>query len=120
MPDLSDAEGAELQAALEALRDELQRMVSAAAEAAAPVDLDEPIGRLSRVDAMQQQAMVQAGRQAAKLRLQQVEAALRRCESDDYGACRECGDIIDVARLRARPEAPFCLKCQSRSEARRG
>ena len=119
MPDLTDAETAELRRALAVLLDELRTSVSASAGAAAPVDLDEPIGRLSRVDAMQQQAMVQAGRRAAKLRLQQVEVALRRCELDDYGFCRDCGDTIDVARLRARPEAPFCLKCQSKSEARR-
>ncbi len=119
MSDLGDAESAELKRLLLALRGELAAAISAASDSAAPVALDQPIGRVSRIDAIQQQSMAQAGRRAAQLRLQQVEAALRRHAAADYGSCLECGDAVGVERLRARPEAPFCLACQSRSEARR-
>lgn len=104
--------------ALEKLRGELTASVSAATEGSRPVDLDEPIGRISRVDAMQQQKMVAANRQAALQRRRQVEAALARIETGEYGECQSCGEEIAPRRLVAQPEAPLCLECQGRREKR--
>ena len=98
------------------LQTELRSLIEASAEASRPVDLDEPIGRLSRMDAIQQQNMSQASRRAAELRLQQVASALKRLDADEYGDCLLCGEEIGDARLGARPEAPFCISCQSRRE----
>jgi DnaK suppressor protein len=104
--------------ALVKLRDELSEMVSGTAEGVKPVDLDEPIGRLSRLDAMQQQKMLAENRRAAQLRRRQVEAALGRIEAGEYGECQGCGEEIEERRLGARPEAALCLECQSRRERR--
>ena len=101
---------------LETLRDDLDALLNGTAEAARPVDLDQPIGRISRVDAMQQQSMLAANRAAAARRRQQVEAALRRIDDGDYGDCSGCGEPIDPRRLEARPEAPLCVGCQSLRE----
>ncbi len=100
------------------LRGELTALVSGATEGAKPVDLDEPIGRISRVDAMQQQKMLAANRQAAQQRRRQVEAALDRIEAGEYGECQGCGEDIEPRRLEAQPEAPLCLDCQSGREKR--
>jgi DnaK suppressor protein len=108
----------ELQLALQVLERELGDVHRASAEGAAPVDLDEPIGRLSRMDAMQQQSMVQANRAAMQRRLQQVRAALRRFDEDEYGVCAACGEEIGYGRLEAQPETPFCIGCQSAREQR--
>ncbi|MCH2184645.1 TraR/DksA family transcriptional regulator [Myxococcota bacterium] len=81
-----------------------------------PVDLDEPIGRISRMDAMQQQKMQAATRLAAELRHRRVKAALARFENSEYGDCQGCGEEIGIRRLEAQPEAPFCLACQSKRE----
>ena len=104
--------------ALQKLHEELTELVASTTEAAKPVDLGEPIGRLSRVDAMQQQRMVAANRQAAKQRRRQVEAALDRIDSDEYGEFLGCGEDIEPRRLEAQPEAPLCLECQSQRERR--
>jgi DnaK suppressor protein len=104
--------------ALQKLHEELTQLVASTTEAAKPVDLGEPIGRLSRVDAMQQQRMVAANRQAAQQRRRQVEAALDRIDSDEYGECLGCGEDIEPRRLEAQPEAPLCLECQSQRERR--
>jgi len=101
------------------LRDELTGLVNASAEGVKPVDLDEPIGRISRVDAMQQQKMLAANRQAAQQRRRQVEAALDRIDAGEYGECQSCGEEIEPRRLEAQPEAPLCLECQSRREEKR-
>lgn len=79
---------------------------------AAPVDLDLPIGRLSRIDAIQQQKMAEATRNRYAARLKKIEAALERVENGEYGDCEECGDYISFKRLHARPEARFCIDCK--------
>ena len=119
MSGLSEAQGGALRESLLALAAQLREGLEASAGGARPVDLDEPIGRVSRIDAIQQQSMARANRRASQLRLQQVEAALRRFERGEYGACLECGEEIGFARLEVRPESPFCLECQSLREARR-
>ena len=116
MADELDIEGRRL--VLLALRTELKKVVSSASEGARVVDLDEPIGRISRVDAMQQQKMVAANRAAVQQRRQQVEAALGRIESGEYGECVGCGEEIDPRRLMAQPEASLCVECQGARERR--
>lgn len=110
LPD--DATLARLREQLEALREELTELLEMSKSGAKPVSLDEPIGRLSRVDAMQQQAMVKASRGQLEVRLGQVRLALQRMDEDEYGTCRRCDEPIAIARLEARPEAPFCTACQ--------
>lgn len=78
----------------------------------APVELDQTsVGRLSRMDAMQQQAMAaaQARRRAARLRA--LEAALRRVETDEFGWCESCGEPIAEGRLEIDPCASRCVGC---------
>jgi len=113
---MPDFEIATYKAALLQRRAELEQQLSSSAEAAGTVELDQPIGRLSRMDAMQQQQMTLANRRIAETRLQQIAAALERIDSGDFGICVECEEEIDAARLRARPESPFCVDCQGRRE----
>ena len=116
MNELSEQKKQKLYNELLALRDELQKLLADSSDGAQPVSLDEPIGRLSRMDAMQQQSMVQANRRTAQTRLTRIETALRRCANDDYGLCANCEEEIGYARLKAQPEAPFCIDCQSSKE----
>jgi DnaK suppressor protein len=118
MDELTPAELATLSSALDMLDADLRAQLAASEQGARPVDLDEPIGRLSRMEAMQQQSMTQANRRAAQLRLQQVAAAKTRIERDEYGECAECGEAVGFKRLSVRPEAPLCIACQSRREQR--
>jgi DnaK suppressor protein len=104
---------------LEALRDELEQMLDMSESGSKPVSLDEPIGRLSRMDAMQQQELVKANRRQHEVRLQQVSLALRRIDDGTFGDCRRCEEPIAPSRIEARPEAPFCLDCQEEIDAAR-
>ena len=107
-----------LQQSLEALQEELSQLVQLSAEGAKPVELDTPIGRLSRMDAMQNQQIAKSNREAHKRRLQLVRAALADIEREDYGLCKRCDEPIGFPRLQAKPESRFCLACQSSSERR--
>ena len=116
--DLAAAEAEELHRELVALREELARALDDSREAVKPVDLDEPIGRISRIDAIQQQKMAQASREGLALRATQVRAALERFAEGAYGTCVSCDENVGYARLKARPETPFCIACQTRRERR--
>ena len=81
-------------------------------EAEDVVELDQTrMGRLSRMDAMQAQAMsVETGRRRRQ-DLIAIEAALVRITEDDYGDCFECGEVINPNRLEANPIATLCINC---------
>ena len=100
---------------LQARRAELEALSKGAAEARAPVALDQQsVGRLSRMDAMQQQAMNQATEAARRRDLVRVEAAERRLRDGDYGWCADCGEAIADARLAIDPMAERCVACAGR------
>ncbi len=90
----------------------LRAAETATAADRAPVELDQTsVGRLSRMDAMQQQAMAaaQARRRAARLRA--LEAATRRIETDEFGWCEDCGEEIPEGRLEIDPTTVRCVGC---------
>lgn len=119
LSDLADAERAELHVALQALADELREALDESEEAARPVALDQQaIGRVSRIDAIQQQKMLEATRSAQRVRLQQVRAALVRVSEGEFGDCLECGEGVGYARLKVRPESALCIECQRTRERR--
>lgn len=100
------------------MKQELLRLAETGDEAAAVVELDQTkVGRLSRMDAMQAQAMAQASVQRRDMMLRQIDAALKRIDDGEYGYCRDCGEPIDPRRLEVDPTALLCIACASRSEA---
>lgn len=81
------------------------------------VELDQSrVGRLSRMDAMQHQAMSQATARFAGLEVQRIRVALQRMTAGDYGYCVVCGDDIAVGRLRFDPSVPTCIACAEAAE----
>jgi DnaK suppressor protein len=86
-------------------------------DATGTVELDQSrVGRLSRMDAMQAQAMAQASASRRQQRLRQVNAALERVADGDYGVCLECDGDINPKRLEIDPVATLCIDCASRQE----
>ncbi|MDG2332681.1 MAG: TraR/DksA C4-type zinc finger protein [Myxococcota bacterium] len=116
MDDLAPEEIDRLHAELVALNEELLLLVDISESDSRPVDLDQPIGRLSRMDAIAQQKISQANRQAAQARAKSVQSAIQRIAEGEYGDCLACGEPIGVHRLKVKPEAAFCIVCQSQRE----
>lgn len=114
--ELTEPQTAELREDLLRLEEELRRQISGADAGSRPVDLDEPIGRLSRMEAIQQQQMTRASRERNRRRLEMIATALERIEEDDYGFCVVCDEPIGYRRLKARPEWPVCVRCQAARE----
>ncbi|WOF44758.1 TraR/DksA C4-type zinc finger protein [Sphingopyxis indica] len=81
-------------------------------EGTAPVTLEQDsVGRLSRIDAMQMQAMALAQQRRRASQRRQVEAALQRIETGEFGYCINCGEEIAEARLRNNPAIATCVTC---------
>ena len=114
--DLTDAEITAYQSQLKQLIVELQANLKASKDFTKPVDLDEPIGRISRIDAIAVQQMAKENRHRAQNRVRATEAALVRIERDDFGVCVVCDEPIGRARLNTRPESAACVRCQSIAE----
>lgn len=109
--ELTDTERADLEVRLQEMLDDLRRAATGADDRSATVDLDGSMGRLSRMDALQQQEMAKAQARQAERRLITVQRALTRFADDSYGDCLDCGEPIGFRRLRAKPDAPFCVSC---------
>jgi DnaK suppressor protein len=109
---LTSSEIESLTERLSRAREEVVQALNDTSDDALPVDLDLSIGRLSRMDAMQQQQMTLARRQSLDTRQKQIDAALTRVHEGRYGLCLTCDEPIGYRRLMVRPEAWLCTKCQ--------
>lgn len=99
------------------LKAELEAIVAAGEESAAVVELDQSkVGRLSRMDAMQAQAMAQASGQRRVAMLRNIDAALRRIDDGSYGLCIDCEEPINPRRLEFDPTVLRCVDCASKFE----
>jgi len=94
------------------LRAELQDLEESLQESSKPVELDQArVGRLSRMDAMQGQQMAMQASRRRQQQLLQIEAAMRRIDSGDFGYCLVCEEEIDVRRLDFDPTSTRCISC---------
>jgi DnaK suppressor protein len=97
---------------LEARLVELRALIAGARDQVKPVELDQTsVGRLSRMDAMQVQAMAQETERRRNLDLQRAQTALERLDAGDYGYCLRCDDEIPVKRLEFDPAVTTCVDC---------
>jgi DnaK suppressor protein len=94
------------------LREQMERTAQTSDDLSAVVELDQArVGRLSRMDAMQAQAMSQAVARRRQATLARITAALARMDSNEYGLCKSCEEPINPKRLEYDPTAVMCISC---------
>ncbi|MDT7041127.1 TraR/DksA C4-type zinc finger protein [Candidatus Nitronereus thalassa] len=99
------------------LHDELIKVEQSGNEAAQTVELDQSsVGRLSRMDALQGQAMAKETQQRRALQKQRIESALQRIDNNSFGFCIRCEDEIHTKRLEVDPTTLLCLECAKQQE----
>lgn len=92
----------------------LLQAAESGSEATQTVELDQSrVGRLSRMDALQGQAMSQEAQRRREQELLRIEQALKRVAADEYGDCLRCGEAIVAGRLEIDPAATLCIQCAS-------
>lgn len=98
--------------------DEWEQLEDTRADSTGVVTLDQTsTGRLSRMDALQQQALAKDRAARAKLEITRLKAALDRCRDGSYGYCVECDELINPRRLELSPTALRCIRCESEAGA---
>lgn len=109
---LSQEQIEELRAELERQLHRLQKSMSITDEALRTVELDQTaVGRLSRIDSLQNQSLSKGLREREVARLAQILEAIERLARGTYGVCVSCGGAIPFERLFVFPEAPECASC---------
>ena len=107
-----------IRARLLALRQELDAIAETGYESAGVVELDQAkVGRLSRMEAMQAQAMAKATTARREAILLRIEAALARVDQGAFGYCLRCEETIHPKRLELDPTATLCIDCAALAES---
>lgn len=103
-----------------ALRRELESLTATGEQSSRVVELDQTrVGRLSRMDALQAQAMAKESGRRREESLRNITAALARIDSGDYGYCQSCDEPIARKRLEFDPVARLCIGCAEKAEKSR-
>ncbi|MFN4282375.1 MAG: TraR/DksA family transcriptional regulator [Alphaproteobacteria bacterium] len=103
-----------LRQALKQRLDDLRQSIDSTADSRKPVELDQAsVGRLSRMDAVQMQAMAQAAERMRGREIERIKATLKRIDDGDFGYCIACGEEIAPKQLAIDPTIPTCIRCAS-------
>lgn len=92
----------------------LESKISDLKELTQPISPDCAIGRVSRMDAINNKSVNEAALRSAKTKLRNIEISLEKSEEPDFGKCRQCGYDIPVGRLLVMPGSTRCVACASR------
>lgn len=76
-----------------------------------PIAPDVAIGRISRMDAINNKSVNEASLRQAEHKLQSLKRVLSMYGTDDFGKCIKCKAIIPEGRLLFRPESLYCINC---------
>ena len=95
---------------IESTKEEIIELI----ELTKPITLDNSIGRLSRMDAINNKTINEKALRDKKRTLQKLERALERYEEGKLGTCLKCGDEIPFGRLKIMPYTTRCVKCSGR------
>ncbi|WP_321389854.1 TraR/DksA family transcriptional regulator [Emcibacter sp.] len=94
------------------MKKNLEELIVLSEESKAPVELDQSkVGRLSRMDALQAQAMSKEVSRRRVQELRRIQSALDRMDTDEFGYCVTCGEEIEAKRLALDPSVPQCQNC---------
>ncbi|MBN2730373.1 MAG: TraR/DksA C4-type zinc finger protein [Bacteroidales bacterium] len=96
----------------EILKTEMQ--VTEYRELCKPDEPDCAIGRVSRMDAINNRSVTEASLRKAEEKLNTLNIVLAKIDDDDFGKCLRCGNEIPLGRILIRPESMHCVNCDRR------
>jgi DnaK suppressor protein len=97
-------------AAIAQTKDEVSRLE----EATQPIGPENAIGRVSRMDAINNKSVAEAALRSAKRKLSSLQLALTKVDSPGFGICTRCRQPIPPARLMFMPQSTRCVRCADR------
>lgn len=88
-----------------------QEKINEYTELCKPIAPENSIGRVSRMDAINNKSIVEAALREAKNKMQDLKSMIKKIENTDFGYCIKCKNTIVFERLIIRPESTFCVNC---------
>ena len=76
-----------------------------------PIPPENSIGRVSRMDAINNKSVIEAALREAKIKMQRLKVMKNKIDDTDFGICTRCKQKIPYGRLMIRPESKYCVKC---------
>lgn len=101
----------EIRGLIDRRMEELEKQLEEESGDTSPVSPDVSIGRLSRLDAMQMQQVALDRNRRRERERQELQEALRRLLTGDFGYCERCGQAIAWERIKVQPQAVLCVRC---------
>lgn len=91
--------------------DNTQKKIAKYTELSKPIAPENSIGRVSRMDAINNKSVVEAALREAENKMQQLHAMQHKIKNVDFGICNQCKQNISLGRLMIRPHSKFCVNC---------
>lgn len=88
-----------------------ERSIADYKENTQPVAPENSIGRLSRMDAINNKSVVEAALREAEAKLEKLKQARKNVDNEDFGICKRCKNPIPIGRIMLMPQSPFCVNC---------
>jgi len=88
-----------------------ERTIREFQEMTKPVAPDVAIGRVTRMDAINNKSVAEAGLRSAEIKLRNLHRVLNQLGSKDFGLCLKCNQPIPLGRILIRPQSLLCVKC---------
>lgn len=108
---MTENEKQQITAGLQKEKEKLERKIRSLKEETQPVSPDDSIGRVSRMDAINNKSVNEAALRKAEDRLKNVLLSLENIDEPDFGKCRNCGKPIPFGRLMVMPGSSTCVAC---------
>lgn len=108
---MTDQERKELQEKLVQEKKKVEKRITSLKDLTKSIAPDNAIGRVSRMDAINNKSVNEAALRTAENKLKSIENALQKIDHQDFGKCRRCGSQIPMGRLIVMPESALCIKC---------
>ena len=106
---------AQIKAKIESKSEELSARIAELKELTKPISPDNAIGRISRMDAINNKSVNDAGLRSAESTLRKLQRQLEKIDKADFGNCSRCGNPIRFERLHFMPESTKCISCARRA-----
>lgn len=108
MPEINRAD---IKTRIEAEIEKTKKLVDEYRELTRPVEPENAIGRISRMDAIQNKSVTEAALRKTREKLEKLEYALTKVDEDDFGICANCKQPIPLGRILIMPQSRTCVSC---------
>lgn len=89
----------------------MEETIARLEEETKPISPENAIGRISRMDAINNKSVKEATLRESKIRLGRLESAIANIGDSDFGKCKICKTDIPLGRLMIMPETMRCVEC---------